>query len=64
MPAHPRTLSRPRRLFTGYDRERAAYERREHELFATAEGQFVVFVGDQMLGPFATEDARSRREHS
>jgi hypothetical protein len=60
MPTHPLALSRPRRLFTGYDRERASYERLKHELLATAEGRFVVFVGDQMLGPFATEDEAER----
>jgi hypothetical protein len=57
---HPLTLSRPRRPFTGYDRERSAYERLKHELLVTAEGKFVVFVGDQMLGPFATEDEAER----
>jgi hypothetical protein len=60
MPSHPQTLDRPRRAFAGFDRERSAYEGRKADLLATSAGMFVVFVGDRMVGPFATEDEAER----
>jgi hypothetical protein len=60
MSQNQETLTRPKRPFTGYDRERAAYEGRKRALLATAEGRFVVFVGGEMVGPFVTEDEAER----
>ena len=54
------TLSRLRRPFIGFDLERDAYESRKKELLESARGNFVVFVGDQMIGPFSTEDEAER----
>jgi hypothetical protein len=51
MPTHPELLAKPRRPFTGYDRERATFERIKPDLPATAEGKFVVIVGDEVVGP-------------
>ncbi len=39
------------RPFTGFDRERAAYERLQLELLARAEGKYVVLVGEEIEGP-------------
>ncbi len=39
------------RPFTGFDRERAAYERLKLELLARAEGKYVVLVGEEIEGP-------------
>ncbi len=36
-----------------YTREQAAYARVKWDLIAKYPGQFVVFVGDEMIGPFA-----------
>jgi hypothetical protein len=46
--ASTRSGSRP---FTGFDRERAAYERLKLELLARAEGKYVVLVGEELEGP-------------
>ena len=35
----------------GFDRERATYERHKPDLLKTAEGQWVVIVGDELIGP-------------
>ena len=43
---------KPRRSFVGFDRERATYERHKPDLLKTAEGQWVVIVGDELIGPF------------
>lgn len=40
------------RPFTGFVRERAAYERLKPELLTRAEGKFVVLVGEEVEGPF------------
>ena len=40
------------RPFVAYDTERAAYFRRKPELLRTIPGKFVVFVGEEMAGPF------------
>ena len=49
---------KPRRPFVGFDRERATYERHKPELLKTAEGQWVVIVGDELIGPMENgEDA-------
>jgi hypothetical protein len=58
MPADHKTAAPTRRPFTGFDRERDAYERLKPELLARAEGKYVVFVGDLFEGPLETfEDA-------
>jgi len=49
-----------RRPFVGFDRERASYARVKEELLATAEAKYVVFVGDDMIGPFSSEDEAER----
>jgi hypothetical protein len=43
-----------------FERERAAYARVKEELLATAEAEYVVFVGDEMIGPFSSEDDAER----
>lgn len=45
------------RPFLGFDREREAYARTKAELLLQAEGRYVVFVGEEMGGPF--DDLRS-----
>jgi hypothetical protein len=56
MPSHPEAAPAPqaRRPFEGFDREEAAYARGKPELLRAAEGQYVVFVGEEMVGPVAT----------
>jgi hypothetical protein len=54
------TLSRERRPFLGFERERKAYETRKNELLESMPGKFVVLVGGQMIGPFSTEDEAER----
>jgi hypothetical protein len=60
MSTSQKILHPPKRPFNGYDRERVAYEDRKQALLATAEGQYVVFVGGEMVGPFGTEDEAER----
>ena len=50
-----------RRPFVGFDRETEAYERLKPGLLAHAEGHYVVFVGDEMIGPF---ESRSQAEEA
>lgn len=45
-----------RRPFVGFDRESAAYARLKPELLETAEGKYVAFVGDEMVGPMGAYD--------
>ncbi len=45
---------RPARPDLGYDQEQAVYERKKPELLGVAEGRFVAFVGDEMVGPLDT----------
>jgi len=45
---------KPPRPDLGYAQEQAAYESRRPGLLDTAPGRFVVFVGDEMAGPFDT----------
>jgi hypothetical protein len=52
--------SRPRRPFTGFDRERQVFGERRRELLASSEGKYVVVVGDRMIGAFETEDEAER----
>lgn len=40
-----------RRRYAGFERESATYARLKTELLATAEGKYVVIVGDEMVGP-------------
>ena len=42
------------RQFRGFDRERSTYLRLKLDLLATAQGQFVVIVGEDVEGPVAT----------
>ena len=42
------------RPFTGFDRERSTYHRLKLDLLATAQGQFVVIVGEDVDGSVAT----------
>lgn len=48
------------RPFVGYDRERAAYARLQPELLASAEGRYVVLVGDDLEGPVDSFDEALR----
>jgi hypothetical protein len=48
------------RPFTGFDSERATYERLEADLLRTAEGKFVVIVGDELVGPLETDEDAER----
>lgn len=47
--------TRLRRPFTGFDRERATYERHKSELVKTAENKFVAIVGEELVGPLETD---------
>jgi hypothetical protein len=49
-----------RRPFVGYDREREAYQRAKAGLLSRAEGQYVVLVGDEMIGPFDDHESAER----
>lgn len=40
------------RLRTNYDTERAAYRSRKPDLLRESPGQFVVLVGEELIGPF------------
>jgi hypothetical protein len=52
MPMHHAPAIGGRRPFLGFDREQNAYARLKDELLARFEGKYVVFVGDDELGPF------------
>lgn len=43
-----------RRPYIGFDREEAAYAKRKAELLRSAEGQYVVLVGEDLEGPVVT----------
>jgi hypothetical protein len=60
MPLEPSQLSRPRRAFTGFDRERATYESHKAELLKHAEGKFVAIVGDELVGPLESDQEVER----
>jgi hypothetical protein len=49
-----------RRPFVGFDRERATYERHKADLLKKAEGQWVVIVGDEMVGPIKSGQEAER----
>ena len=51
MAIHADTPPQARRPFTGFAREAATYARLKPELLRTAEGKFVVIVGEEMVGP-------------
>ena len=51
---------KPRRPFVGFDRERATYERQKPDLLKTAEGQWVVIVGDELIGPMESDEEAVR----
>jgi hypothetical protein len=60
-PTPPRKPPPPgQRPFTGFDRERAEYERRKPNLLKTMPGEFVVLVGEELAGPVATYEAAIR----
>lgn len=54
MPTHPDATTRARRPYLGFDREEATYARLKPELLRSAEGQYVVLVGTDLVGPVAT----------
>ncbi len=56
--------AKARRPFVGYDRELEAYERRKPALLAEAENLFVVFVGDEMIGPFRSHSEAEKAGYS
>jgi len=58
--AHREQATPPRRVFVGFDRERATYARLKPELLAKAEGKFVVIVGDEVIGPLETDEEAAR----
>ncbi len=64
MSVHAAPLAKVRRPFLGYDRELAAYELRKPGLLAEAENLFVVFVGDEMIGPFGSHSEAERAGYS
>ena len=53
--------TRTRRPYVGFDREEAVYARLKPELLKTAEGQYVVFVGEERGRPRRTPTATRRR---
>lgn len=54
MPNRSDSPVQTRRPYTGFDREQAAYAQRKPDLLGSSEGQYVVLVGQELLGPFAT----------
>jgi uncharacterized protein (DUF433 family) len=50
----------PRRPFTGFDVEQAAYARLKPELLRTAAGKYVVLVGEELVGPVDSFDEALR----
>jgi hypothetical protein len=54
MPTHPDAPAKARRPYLGFDSEEAAYARLKPELLRSAEGRYVVLVGDELVGPVAT----------
>jgi hypothetical protein len=60
IPSDADAKAKPRRPFVGFDREQATYERRKPELLKTAEGQWVVIVGDELVGPLESDEAAQR----
>jgi hypothetical protein len=60
MPTQSGTPSGARRPFTGFERERATYERHKAEWLKTAEGKFMVIVGDDFVGPLETDEEAER----
>jgi hypothetical protein len=49
-----------RRPFTGFDIERATYSRLKPDLLVSAEGKYVVIVGDELIGPLESHEAAER----
>ena len=60
MSSHLNSTPKPRRPFVGYDRERATYERHKPDLLKTAEGQWVVIVGEDLVGPLESDEEALR----
>jgi hypothetical protein len=56
----PAPLAGQRRPFTGFDRERATYQRLKADLLARAEGKYVVIVGDEVVGPLGSHEEAER----
>jgi hypothetical protein len=54
------STDRNRRIFAGFERERATYNRLRSELLVGGEGKFVVIVGDDILGPMGTHEEAER----
>jgi hypothetical protein len=49
-----------RRAFTGFDLERATYEQLDAYLLASDQGNYVVIVGDEFLGPLESHKEAER----
>jgi len=64
MPTGTSVVTRASRPFTGFDRERATYERLKPGLLARAEGKFVAIVGDEWVGPLETDQDVERAGHA
>jgi hypothetical protein len=60
MPSQTDSLSKPRRIFAGFDREQATYARLAPGLLKAAAGKFVVIVGDELVGPLETDEEAER----
>jgi hypothetical protein len=60
MSSHHNPTPRPRRPFVGFERERATYEQHKPDLLKTAEGQWVVIVGDELIGPMENDKEAQR----
>ncbi len=60
MQPKPSLTTGSRRPFLGFDREREAYAREKAGLLDGCEGAYVVFVGDEMLGPFESHAEAER----
>jgi hypothetical protein len=51
---------RQRRAFTGFDRERATYERLKADLLVSDLGKYVVIVGEDVLRPLESHEEAER----
>jgi hypothetical protein len=54
------TTTSQRRAFTGFDRERATYERLKADLLVSDLGKYVVIVGEEVLGPLESHEEAER----
>ncbi len=61
VPSPPEPNRSARRPFVGFDREQATYDRLKHALLETAEGKWVVIVGEDVIGPVIDIEEALRR---